>query len=180
MARDILRQRPHKCEHDLESFIWVLFWLVLRHMDYFKTVWTCSRLFDEPDPLKAAYAKNGFLTDQVADKIYVRVRHNRPLNTLLQELVRRVLDVLPLSHLNVLPLFESALRRLHWPENDTAKRFTVEEKSDFATGSSRPKLRSSAPKRPAPSDSKANQQQNKRRKGSPSGLRRVAQTQSRK
>ncbi|PFH46752.1 hypothetical protein AMATHDRAFT_7446 [Amanita thiersii Skay4041] len=179
MAIEVLEQQPHRRKDDLESFIWVLFWLVLRHMDYFKTDWTCAEVFDELDPLKAAQVKKGFLMNQPKYNRYVRVRHNQPLSTLLRELVGRILNVDPLSHLNVLPLFESALNMSPWPKKDTAKPF-IAEKSEYETGSVQPKLRSSAPKRPAPSDSKAKQQQNKRRKGSPSGLSRIAHVQPRK
>ncbi|PFH46214.1 hypothetical protein AMATHDRAFT_70343 [Amanita thiersii Skay4041] len=144
MSMRVLKQKPHECKDDLESFIWVLFWLVLSHMDYHGTQMTCAKVFDQPDPTNASNAKHGFLRDQIEDKIYVRVRNNWPLSALLQELVGRVLDVHLLDHLNVLPLFESALRRSHWPKNDSAKPFSAEEKSDYETGSVQPKLRSSA------------------------------------
>ncbi|PFH46213.1 hypothetical protein AMATHDRAFT_8078 [Amanita thiersii Skay4041] len=97
MALEILKQQTHECKDDLESFIRVLFWLVLRHMDYHGTEMTCAEVFDELDLTKVSNAKHCFLRDQVKYNRYVRVRQNRPLSMLLRELVERVLGIHPLG-----------------------------------------------------------------------------------
>ncbi|PFH46750.1 hypothetical protein AMATHDRAFT_43404 [Amanita thiersii Skay4041] len=124
IAVDVLDQMPHESKHDLESFFWVLMWLVLGHMQCTRPAPSCAIVFDCLDPSQASYLKRGFLSKQVWDNCYVGVSHNGPLSRLLRELTNRVYDVRDtLSHLNFLALFESALRRADWPKNNGAKLF---------------------------------------------------------
>ncbi|PFH44657.1 hypothetical protein AMATHDRAFT_168125, partial [Amanita thiersii Skay4041] len=182
MAMDVLLREPHESKHDLESFFWLLLWLTLRHMDYCDSHRTCTQLFDEFDPTKACDVKRGFLATLVHRKRSVRVQDNEPLSTLLCEFMKKILDELnPLTHLNVLMLFESVLGGMDWPIDDMAKPFSP-QKPDSETESVEPKCRSSTPKRPVP-NSEAKRSQKKARKGSPSGLKKLTNTrgfQSRK
>ncbi|PFH44947.1 hypothetical protein AMATHDRAFT_10381 [Amanita thiersii Skay4041] len=148
-------------------------------MDYAGSHLTCSGLFDQSDIQHQRNTKNGFLFTLVRDKKYVQVPGNGPLNMILCEFMNQVLNVLdPLTHVNVLALFESALSREDWPRDDVMKPFNPEEKPEHGTGSFQPKHRSSAPKRPAPNNSEAKQQQKKARKDSPFGLRKLANARS--
>ncbi|PFH46746.1 hypothetical protein AMATHDRAFT_7440 [Amanita thiersii Skay4041] len=150
-GREILEQKPYKLKHDLESFYWLLVWLVLRHTDYRESWRGCAQIFNKPDLIDADDAKYGFLSDHANNDHYVRVHKNNPLSSLLREFVNRVLNVQnPLNHLNVLPLFEAALSRADWPKNDIAKPFGA-EKSHYVTASVQSKQLSS---RTIPSDSK--------------------------
>lgn len=118
----------HEARHDLESFYWLLLWLVLRHTEHKETggrkdgAWMFepgrSPVPSDPDMRKGWILRNA----------NVVVPGNQPLTTLLRELqglcIRNFLSamhtVIPLTHEVVLAKFDEALARTDWPENDAA------------------------------------------------------------
>lgn len=118
----------HEARHDLESFYWLLLWLVLRHTEHKETggrndgAWMFepgrSPVPSDPDMRKGWILRNA----------HVVVPGNQPLTALLRELqglcIRNFLSamhtVIPLTHEVVLAKFDEALARTDWPENDAA------------------------------------------------------------
>ncbi|CDO74738.1 hypothetical protein BN946_scf184812.g2 [Trametes cinnabarina] len=123
------RQTAHQPYHDLESFYWVLVWVVLRHT----VCWQddgpdgeelCKTLFTADNDAVAHGLKSAWLDND--DEIIVA--DNTPLTNLLAQLTQLVYNsketkrrgVAP-SHLTyeaVLALFDKALAEDGWPEND--------------------------------------------------------------
>lgn len=123
MAIEILRSHvAHDVRHDLESFFWLLLWVVLRY-----TRTTHSRvhdlylnLFGAQTDDGSALSKEGFLFR----KLDWEVKDNMPLTTLLSKfkaLVNRQnadCDQVPLTYERVLDLFDEALVSPGWPSKD--------------------------------------------------------------
>ncbi|PFH44644.1 hypothetical protein AMATHDRAFT_11279 [Amanita thiersii Skay4041] len=61
MAMGVLDRNPHETKHDLESFFWLLVWLILRHTEYTQSLLSCSELFDIINSKNAISQKHGFL-----------------------------------------------------------------------------------------------------------------------
>ncbi|EPS95918.1 hypothetical protein FOMPIDRAFT_1100799, partial [Fomitopsis schrenkii] len=138
MAVEILKTHvTHDARHDLESFFWLLLWVVLRY-----TATTCSppnepylSVFGQPTDLQSAFAKSAFLTDEM----YWEVKDNKPLTTLIRKYKqicyfssRRPLEPtseVPLTYDAVLDLFDEALAAPDWPQNDHALPFQMPTKA---------------------------------------------------
>ncbi|CCM03307.1 uncharacterized protein FIBRA_05435 [Fibroporia radiculosa] len=127
MAYEILRESVvHEPRHDLESFYWVLLWLVLRHTDHDhedgKKAW--KTIFHHDDLWAMAVAKGCWLCDHAG----IKVANNAPLTMLLDvfgKLCRRSIrymdsEFVPLTYDAVLAAFQRALDMPEWPENDAA------------------------------------------------------------
>ncbi|KAH9945557.1 hypothetical protein B0H21DRAFT_809337 [Amylocystis lapponica] len=112
----------HLLQHDLESFYWVLVWVVLRHTNYFHRYGpdTCNKLFGGADEEACKSAKLKWINS----KHSVVVKDNRPLTVLLISLTRLVARAYeegePLTYESVLEIFEKSLARDDWPKNDKA------------------------------------------------------------
>jgi len=127
MAVEILEETSvHEARHDLESFFWLLVWIVLRHT-----------VHDRPG---GKLGPTGFFypvyEDQCPDQKRgwlgrwqpITVTDNRPLSFLIQELKelcrRNSLtsqeSVVPLTYEVVLAKFHEALAYEDWPEDDAA------------------------------------------------------------
>ncbi|TFY68459.1 hypothetical protein EVJ58_g1001 [Rhodofomes roseus] len=73
----------HRAHHDLESFYWVILWIVLRHTDHDhpEGAAACEKIFDAETEHNACCSKTFWLTDEE-----VAIRNNAPLTALLNDL----------------------------------------------------------------------------------------------
>ena len=128
MAIEILEAEGviHEARHDLESFYWLLVWLVLRHTNYHYT--------RGPSPLENIFG--GHRDDCLMKKHFILtykkeclfVKGNGPLTDLLKEFRQlcsqsfqgRKEGSNKLTHADVLRIFKAALNRDDWPSNDRA------------------------------------------------------------
>ncbi|KAI0645961.1 hypothetical protein C8Q79DRAFT_1010843 [Trametes meyenii] len=127
MAFEILKvpDMIHNTHHDLESFYWVLLWVVVRHTDHGRGKEICNRIFKYGDDEESANAKRCWLEDAVQSDM---IPDNKPLSYLLKELTALVQEQLPTTRRNaqqilltydaILEVFDKALATPGWPEND--------------------------------------------------------------
>ncbi|KAI0328289.1 hypothetical protein GY45DRAFT_1372522 [Cubamyces sp. BRFM 1775] len=139
MAIELLEKQDviHNTEHDLESFYWVLLWVILRHTDCARNgrpgEALCTDLFIPGDPQRSMREKNMWL--QMSLKIPLVVRGNEPLTKLIAEFNRLVFQrdgtlmeallgslapsAVSLTYQSVLAVFDAALAsEAEWPSND--------------------------------------------------------------
>ena len=148
MAVDVIRgDVVHEVRHDLESFFWLLIWLVLRHTahDDAQGNLACSSLFDGDTDAVCASRKSDFL----ARRKRLMVSGNGPLSRLINEFRKlckyndsSLSKFRPLTYARVLRLFKEALDSEDWPKNDRAKPFLLPQDdandgASFPTGSRR-------------------------------------------
>ncbi|KAH9940653.1 hypothetical protein B0H21DRAFT_893563 [Amylocystis lapponica] len=115
----------HLVQHDLESFYWVLMWIVLRHTRHKHPLGAdaCQRLFDQGDEFSCRLAKEVWLN---RDRLVVT--DNGPLTDLIGILTDLVARTHPrdsknprlLDYDSVLHVFEKLLQEDGWPTDDTA------------------------------------------------------------
>ncbi|KAH9895302.1 hypothetical protein C8Q73DRAFT_646034 [Cubamyces lactineus] len=119
----------HDVCHDLESYYWVLLWIVLRHTR-FEGGYSCADLFPYGDDLDAATKKHDWVVRMSRS---ITVVDNPPLTTLLQDFKRLVAyshvdpefgTPIPLKYEPILRVFDQAIAREDWPLNDKAIPFT--------------------------------------------------------
>nr|VWO96499.1 Uncharacterized protein [Ganoderma boninense] len=111
----------HAIPHDLESFYWVLLWVVLRHTQHVVTNMkgksrhqTCAEVFQQGDAIEASKSKTFWL------KVYAKnleVTRNQPLTALLKRFAVLINDdnMVP-DYDEVLQLFNTALASESWPD----------------------------------------------------------------
>ena len=140
------RPDTHTPEHDLESFYWVLLWVLVRHVEYTTTPKKASKPNNSNPPLKSddvcskvfvygddyeAYSKKvawiGLMEEEKGDYT-LRFINNKPLTTLmanLRILVRYSIQGTAggLTYDRVLALFDAALAKQGWPIDDKAKEY---------------------------------------------------------
>ena len=91
MALEILDKYfriTHEARHDLESFYWLLVWIVLRHTEH-ECYWTWHELFDCSTSTRARDVKRSWLT--YPDRC-IKVIGNEPLTEIAHKF-RRLLSV---------------------------------------------------------------------------------------
>ena len=131
----------HDVTHDLESVIWLLLCMVLRHtlqvkrgekaVEYDRYRWYCD-LFDSEDELGSAKNKEHFMFKP----LHWQVKGNQPLTDLLRKLKILLLqqnrdpemgagDPIALTYKSVLTEINRALASPGWPEDDAALPFTL-------------------------------------------------------
>ncbi|KAI0648716.1 hypothetical protein C8Q79DRAFT_1007290 [Trametes meyenii] len=113
----------HNTHHDLESFYWVLLWVIVRHTAHGQSEDICNRIFKYGDDEDSADAKRGSL-----ERIVFDIPDNKPLTYLLRELTALVLEHIPTTRRNVkqtlltydavLDVFNTALAMPGWPDKD--------------------------------------------------------------
>lgn len=133
----------HEVRHDLESFFWLLIWLVLRHTTHNDAQGNlaCSSLFDGDTDAICASRKSDFL----ARRKRLAVRGNEPLSQLINEYRKlckyndsSLSKFKPLTYARVLHLFKKALDSKDWPKNDDRARPFLLPKDDGNDGVSFP------------------------------------------
>ncbi|KAJ7475869.1 hypothetical protein FB451DRAFT_1397263 [Mycena latifolia] len=110
----------HHLKHDLESFYWLLVWILLRHTEHDYPL-TCRNVFDHANNGLAFIAKQGWIVG-----VTFVIPGNEPLTRLLEDLrdifeaqsKRR--DPVESTHEMVLDAFEKALNMEGWPEADAS------------------------------------------------------------
>lgn len=137
MAIEVLRSSPviHQVKHDLESFFWLLIWLVLRHTahTHSDTTGMLKTLFDQPTDGQCSLTKAGWLL--TGDSLVVE--GNAPLTYILEEFTElcRVSHYkrasVPLTYVSVLKIFDDALDREDWPVDDAAIPFVLARNPDL-------------------------------------------------
>ncbi|KAI0692471.1 hypothetical protein C8T65DRAFT_522545, partial [Cerioporus squamosus] len=124
MALEILR-RPvvHGVHHDLESFYWILVWVVLRHTVHNLPEAKAQKVFAYGDDLTSAGNKSEWL-ETIVDMI--DIPDNQPLIKLLRDMAFLVIKSVgskiskpePMTYDDVLQLFDEALASPGWPDID--------------------------------------------------------------
>ena len=151
--------RAHDVSHDLESAVWLLLCIVLRHtlqviqgddgddpleLERYELYWG---LFADGVTEKSSYEKK---LSFVLDPLEWEVKDNEPLTALIDSLKMLVKkqnrhpemgdkDPVPLTYRSILTEFNRALARPNWPENDAALRFrlTLDDNSSESRGKKR-------------------------------------------
>ncbi|KAJ7175363.1 hypothetical protein C8R46DRAFT_891106 [Mycena filopes] len=140
---EILKQTvAHAAHHDLESFYWLLIWMILRHTDHKSGPNACGELFD---PVGHA-TKWGWLNAltpiapgqlfKLAEKLRVKVKKQNPgddapddsdgdsdSNDSDEDAKPTVRYTL--THTKVLALFRKGLSKAGWPTDDAATEFVL-------------------------------------------------------
>ncbi|KAI0373612.1 hypothetical protein BV20DRAFT_937438 [Pilatotrama ljubarskyi] len=116
----------HHTHHDLESFYWVLIWIVLRHTshDHPKGQLACVEVFGYTSDAFSSAMKRDWATRQLERPL--SVQNNAPLSQLLRDLAEMVCDNIPhprwptvhLTYKRMLRAFDAALALENWPKND--------------------------------------------------------------
>ena len=137
MAVELLENEPtaiiHCVYHDLESFYWVLLWVILRHTIHNLGQEYCAKLFIFGDDDAGATPKSRWIHPFAARthvrKINFQVQGNTPLTTLIEDF-RILLDdslynsnpntpQVELTYDSVLDIFRKAVAdQTAWPAND--------------------------------------------------------------
>ncbi len=122
----------HNVHHDIESFYWVLIWVILRHTAHTHQLGhaACATYFRCGSDRESYHAKTGLLLESIVSGIVVK--GNAPLSLLISTFTRLVQSSLgllhaepvPLTHDAVLALFEEVLK-MDWPEGDAALPVTL-------------------------------------------------------
>ncbi|KAI0750213.1 hypothetical protein C8Q80DRAFT_1166669 [Daedaleopsis nitida] len=113
----------HKPRHDLESYYWVLFWIILRHTLHSLGQQRCEKIFVYGEDSEAKMRKRDWVTrNDVKEKNYlVNVSNNRPLTVLLRQYRRLVKNHIEmqtgLDYDSVLSIFDNALNMDGWPSD---------------------------------------------------------------
>ncbi|KAI0729233.1 hypothetical protein C8Q72DRAFT_993433 [Fomitopsis betulina] len=139
MAIEVLRTCvAHEVHHDLESFFWLLIWVVFRHTAHSQSS-DCElflTLFGPQTAAGSAAAKYLFLAHLDQDHEW-SVPGNKPLNTLIAKFKVLVADQNPvrggtdprapvyLTYESVLAIFNEALADSSWPTDDKALPFSL-------------------------------------------------------
>lgn len=127
----------HAPWHDLESFYWVLTWIVLQYLKHDcpppEEGTPVSDLFDQVNHVQSSGAKIDWLC-----QLSIKVEDNAPLSWLLDKFkglalksaIRLDSDWAPLTHTAVLRIFDEALAMPGWPVEGSSER--REEPSDVS------------------------------------------------
>ncbi|EPT01857.1 hypothetical protein FOMPIDRAFT_1048449 [Fomitopsis schrenkii] len=110
----------HEVRHDLESFFWLLIWILLRYTIHILGRGSCAELFNHDSERSCRRAKIAFLSEPGKLRYY----ENEPLTQLVREFAvacktnYRIEDAEPsdpLTHKIVLDIFDEALALASWP-----------------------------------------------------------------
>ncbi|KAI0752077.1 hypothetical protein C8Q74DRAFT_353057 [Fomes fomentarius] len=122
----------HNVHHDIESFYWVLIWVVFRHTAHTHRLGdaACAQYFKLGSDTDSHSGKLGLLMELFVSGIVVK--DNAPLSLLISTFTKlvqtslglRCAEPVPLTHDAVLALFEEVLE-MDWPEGDAALPVTL-------------------------------------------------------
>ncbi|TFY68464.1 hypothetical protein EVJ58_g1004 [Rhodofomes roseus] len=143
-ARELLnRSGPvfHRAHHDIESFYWVVLWIILCHTDHDNPDDTAAYdgVFDA-DTQKAASSQKLLWLNR--DSQYFIIRGNKPLTDLMDVLAslvnraqrQRDLQLRPLTYAAFTEALDRALDAEDWPEDDKARSFIPPGLDDDVNG----------------------------------------------
>ncbi|KAH9919803.1 uncharacterized protein B0H18DRAFT_1122244 [Fomitopsis serialis] len=130
---DSFKAVVHCIQHDLESFYWLVLWIVLRHTDHAhpKGAAACDRIFSGEDEAASKNSKIAWLATGT-----LTIRSNKPLTDLVTALTAlaeasvkrnmgRIQSAESLSHEVFIRVLDDALEAEGWPEGDKARTFVV-------------------------------------------------------
>ncbi|KAH9856224.1 hypothetical protein C2E23DRAFT_508147 [Lenzites betulinus] len=175
MAIDLLdpedRAAFQLVHHDMESHIWVLLWIVLRHTahGHHKGTAACASLFRcGDDDVDASGMKRNWLMKRFKRPLLIKA--NEPLTELLKALHKLMYDAIVsekyhLTHAMVLAAFKAAIERDDWPTNDRALKFIPPKTThvNYAqTDSTVASIQGSLPAAPPPHQTEAPERKDKR------------------
>ncbi|OJT05826.1 hypothetical protein TRAPUB_3321 [Trametes pubescens] len=124
----------HDSPHDVESFFWVLLWIILRHTDHRHEGGKqgCELVFIYGSDAMATMAKQAWLLRSVRLNPVLEIIGNAPLTSLLHsfhvlvyDATIRMADRVPLTYASVLDIFDAAIARDDWPVGDKALPFKL-------------------------------------------------------
>ncbi|OJT05828.1 hypothetical protein TRAPUB_3323 [Trametes pubescens] len=131
----IVKGIDHDSPHDIESFFWVLLWIVLRHTDhrYEGGKQGCEHVFKYGNDVEATGAKRAWLFRSIALDPVLVITGNAPLTDLLNSFhvlvydatMTKMADRVPLTYASVLDIFDAAIARDDWPVGDKALPFKL-------------------------------------------------------
>ncbi|KAI0761572.1 hypothetical protein BD413DRAFT_589070 [Trametes elegans] len=117
---------PHEPHHDLESFIWILLWIVLRYTQHRHCLGAraCEKIFRYGDDYEAHVAKTGWANDAQL----MIIEGNEPLTDLIRQLQGMLNKAnqfyvekrISLTHKALIDVFDEAIARDDWPVDDRA------------------------------------------------------------
>ncbi|EIW58055.1 uncharacterized protein TRAVEDRAFT_49067 [Trametes versicolor FP-101664 SS1] len=120
----------HDYPHDLESFFWVLLWIILRHTDHRheSREEACKLTFELGHDGRATVAKQGWLHRTRRLNPCLVITGNSPLTELLHSFhklvynatMKELTECVPLTYDAVLRIFDTAIERDDWPVGDKA------------------------------------------------------------
>ncbi|KAF7296624.1 hypothetical protein HMN09_01070600 [Mycena chlorophos] len=198
IAIEILRKKglvQHACHHDLESFNWLLVWIMLRHMTHKHIAGdlACHKLFDGQDEDQMVQQKDSWLNQTtpfdpthpfsvLADNFRILVRNQNPViiqqPTRVIRLASRSMAPPPsaavpelVNHAMALELFDFCLTSSEyvWPDYEPANPFTaptLRTQSQYGGAKSEaPGSAGSAAARSKPQRSRTKGSQSKRSQG---------------
>ncbi|KAI0750224.1 hypothetical protein C8Q80DRAFT_1253760 [Daedaleopsis nitida] len=136
MAFEMLSDKVviHKPRHDLESYYWVLLWIILRHTLHSLGQPRCEDIFVYGKDSEARMRKLDWVNfnDKKEKRYLVNVSNNRPLTLLLREyrrLVKTHIDTQTgLDYESVLSIFDNALNMDGWPSDSDRIECTLLDK----------------------------------------------------
>ncbi|KAJ7282884.1 hypothetical protein C8J57DRAFT_1172994 [Mycena rebaudengoi] len=121
----------HACKHDLESFYWLLIWVLLRHANHSLKATACSTYFGSDD-IDMAIGMKGFWIGTTKNRL--PIDNNAPLSELIDALTtifyhqgdQGFSQHVDATHETVLAAFDTALLSEGWPEGDKARPFVLQ------------------------------------------------------
>ncbi|EMD37029.1 hypothetical protein CERSUDRAFT_84045 [Gelatoporia subvermispora B] len=133
IAIGILREPSgvqHTTADDLESFYWLLVWIILRHAIHGRGSSIYATVFPNLTDQHSRAMKLDWLDSEYHR---VTIHDNAPLTWLLREWSalcvkqnwKQPTPAIPIQHDDVLRLLDEALAKDGWPENDAAVKFEV-------------------------------------------------------
>ncbi|KAI0641540.1 hypothetical protein C8Q79DRAFT_930010 [Trametes meyenii] len=140
LMKSDIQEPVHLARHDLESFYWVLVWIVLRHTNHNHPsgMRACDKVFPYGDDEDATIHKEAWINRWPV----INIHGNEPLSELLQKfgiLIHQATrsplfgpPQIPLVYDAVLKVLDEALARDDWPVDDKAIPF-VHEKTRTTT-----------------------------------------------
>ncbi len=127
MACELLQMESilHELHHDLQSFYWVILWVVLRHTDHSLGQQRCTTIFKygcDQEAWNGKFAWLGVAMKKEPASHTLIFKDNEPLTTLmsaLRTMVRRsVHGIERLTYDGMLAAFNEALAKDTWPADD--------------------------------------------------------------
>ncbi|KAJ7282738.1 hypothetical protein C8J57DRAFT_50582 [Mycena rebaudengoi] len=129
----------HACKHDLESFYWLLIWILLRHANHSLQATACSKYFGSDD-IDMAIGMKSYWLAQMANCL--PIINNAPLSELIDVLTKIFYhqgdqyfsNHVDATHETVIAAFDVALLSEGWPEGDKARAFVIPKNDSHIRG----------------------------------------------
>ncbi|RPD54999.1 hypothetical protein L226DRAFT_424930, partial [Lentinus tigrinus ALCF2SS1-7] len=120
---------PHEIFHDLESFYWVLLWVILRHMEHNHRLRQMASADIFRDGSAAVALKLVWLRNEsclvITDNVPLTALHDKFKGLLARSVYRHKGEENELTYEAVEKLFVEALNDNRWPKDDAAKPFVM-------------------------------------------------------